>query len=191
MRNFLKIAEGVDVMPLLHQVKRNEALWNENKFRTEFPNTPHIDVDDIWVRFSSPDNCKDVGTIIGDGSPVWYPSALLLTEVQPLVLNLMRRVEAYELGRVLVTRIAPGGQILPHADKDGSYVHDIDRARYHIVLQGLPGSLYTTGDETVCMRTGEVWWFNALEVHHIENNSVDDRIHLLVDVRTWPAGKLP
>lgn len=187
MRYFQRIAEGVDVMPLLHAVQRNPDLWNQKTFRTTFPNTPHGEVDDIWLRFSADQNCKKVGTVIGDGAPVWHPAAdVLMGHVKPILLDLMRRVEAYELGRVLITRLAPGKRILPHADKDGAYVQDKDRARYHIVLQGLPGSLYTTGTETVCMRTGEVWWFNALENHEVVNNSADDRIHLLVDVRTMP-----
>jgi hypothetical protein len=28
-----------------------------------------------------------------------------------------------------------------------------------------------------------VWWFQHREVHSVENNSADDRIHLLVDFR--------
>jgi hypothetical protein len=55
--------------------------------------------------------------------------------------------------------------------------------RFHVVLQGLPGSLYHCGDEVVQMRTGTVWWFQHREVHSVENNSADDRIHLLVDFR--------
>ena len=58
-----------------------------------------------------------------------------------------------------------------------------DGMRFHVVLHGLPGSLYKCGDEVVCMRTGEVWWFQHREVHSVENNSSDTRIHLLVDLR--------
>jgi hypothetical protein len=184
MRNFHKIAEGVEVLPLLHSIQRQSHLWNANRFRTTFPNTPHVDVDDIMLRFSDTEKCQTTTNVIGDDYPVFQPAWKLLPEVQPIILNLMRWTKAYELGRVLITRLPPGGRILPHADKDGSYVQADDRARYHVVLQGLPGSLYTTGDETVQMLTGEIWWFNAYEVHHIENNSIDDRIHLLVDVRT-------
>lgn len=186
MRNFHCIARNVDVQPLLHAITRQPELWNENRFRTTFPNTPHVDVDDIWLRFTHPDNCKTVGNVIGDDSPVWLPPADKLREAFQIILDLMRWVKAYELGRVLISRIKPGGRVLPHADKDGSYVQAADRARYHVVLQGLPGSLYRTGDETVCMQTGEIWWFNAHVEHEVMNNSTDDRIHLLVDVRTFP-----
>jgi len=53
------------------------------------------------------------------------------------------------------------------------------------VLQGLPGSLYKCGDETVEMLTGEIWWFDAHSTHEVLNNSAGDRVHLLVDVRIY------
>lgn len=189
MRYFHRIAEGVDTMPLLHALARQPGLWNSNTFRTRFPGTPHAEADDILLRFSDPARCTPdqpgVGNVIGDDRPVWHPAARALPQAKAVVLALMARVEAYELGRVLVTRLRPGARILPHADRDGAYVQAPDRARYHVVLQGLPGSLYRCGDETVCMRTGEVWWFDAHAEHEVANNSADDRIHLLVDVRTW------
>lgn len=185
MRNFYKLAENVNVQPIVHQLARNPQLWNADPFRTTFPGTPHVDVDDILLRFSDTSKCTTTTHVIGDNQPIWLFAASILTSVKPVVLALMATVQAYELGRVIISRIKPGGQILAHADKDGDYVQTTDRARYHVVLQGLPGSNYTCGDETVCMRTGEIWWFNAHEVHSVVNNSQDDRLHLLVDVRIW------
>jgi Aspartyl/Asparaginyl beta-hydroxylase len=186
MRNFYRLAAGVDIVPLANALARQPSLWNKNRFRTEFPGTPHGDVDDIWLRFSDTDKCDTTTNVIGDDFPIWHPAATKLPQAKPIVLDLMRRVEAYELGRVLVTRLRPGGRILPHADTDGSYVNTEDRVRYHVVVAGEPGSMYRTGNETVCMRTGEVWWFNPMIEHEIINNSADDRIHLLVDMRIWP-----
>jgi hypothetical protein len=193
VRNFHKVAENIPVQGLLHQVTRHKELWNANTFRTTFPNTPHVDVEDIWLRFSAPENCTTTTKVIGDGDPVWYPAASVLTEARPIILDLMRGMGAYQLGRVLISRVPPGGKILPHRDNAGDYVHAPDVARYHIVLQGHPGSLYMCGEpeegdgavETVQMLTGEVWWFDAHKLHWIHNNSDDDRIHMLVDVRLW------
>lgn len=187
MQNFLRIAQGVDTIPVMNTLFRHEELWNQHRFRTTFPNTPHVDVDDIWLRFSDPSKLESTGTVIGDNAPIWYPAVHQLPEVRPIILDLMRRVDAHELGRVLITRIKPGGRILPHRDDQGDYVHEKHRMRYHIVLQGLPGSLYRTGDETVCMLTGEVWTFDAFTEHEVLNNSTDDRVHLLVDVTVWPT----
>lgn len=171
----------------MNSLFRSKDLWNQHTFRTTFPNTPHSDIDDIWLRFSDPAKCDTTTTVIGDNDPIWFPAIHRLPEVKPIVLDLMRRVDAWELGRLLITRLKPGGKILPHKDDAGHYVNEAHRMRYHVVLQGLPGSLYRTGDEVVCMRTGEVWTFDAFVEHSVENNSADDRIHLLVDVTTWPT----
>lgn len=185
MRNFYRLAQGVDVQPLMHAVARQPWLWNQNTFRTTFPNTPHVDVDDIWLRFSDVSKCDTTTNVIGDDRPVWHDAAPALPQAKQLVLNVMRAVDGYALDRLLITRLAPGGRILPHADKEGDYVNATDRARYHVVLQGLPGSSYTCGDETIDMLTGEIYWFNPHLVHSIFNGSHADRVHLLVDVRIW------
>ena len=41
--------------------------------------------------------------------------------MRPIVFDLMRRIEAVSLGRVIITRLQPGGRIAPHADTDGDY----------------------------------------------------------------------
>lgn len=187
MKNFQKIASGVDVLPLLHAVQRRPDLWDMHKWRTTYEGTPHADISDIWLRYSNTEataNREDLNPVIQDTRPVWYSVYNELPQVRPLVFDLMRRVEAYELGRVLITKLVPGGRILRHSDAVGAYTDREDGARYHMVLQGLPGSLFHCGDETVCMQTGEVWWFNHLAEHAVENNSTDERIHLLIDVRT-------
>jgi Aspartyl/Asparaginyl beta-hydroxylase len=183
MRNFQQIGTGVDVLPLLHAIQRQPQLWNQQRFRTTYDNTPHADVDDIWLRFSPERAGFD--QVIEDTSPIWQPAASGLPQAKPLVLNLMSYLGAYELGRLLITRLRPGGRILPHADTDGAYVNQGDIGRYHIVLQGLPGSTFRCGDEVVQMLTGEIWWFDAGVCHSVENNSADDRIHLIADFRLW------
>jgi hypothetical protein len=186
MRHFQQIAAGVDVGPLLFALHRHPELWNADRFRTTYPNTPHGEVDDILLRFSDPAACNTVDTVIGDDKPIWHPGATILPW-QPIVLDLMRRVGAYQLDRLMVTRLRPGARIAPHADNEGDYVNAAHRARFHVAVQGLPGSLYHNGDETVCMRTGEVWTFDPLLVHSVENNSGDDRLSLIVDLCLMPG----
>jgi hypothetical protein len=186
MRYFQKIADGVDTMPLLYALQRQPELWNQKRFRTTFERTPHAAVDDIWLRFSDDSKITDTASVMADGDCVWHPAIKALPQARSILLDLMRRLEAYALDRVIITRLAPGKTILPHADNEGSYVHDPDRQRHHVVIQGFPGSLYRTGDETVTMLTGQVWWFHALTEHEVINNSSEDRIHMLVDLRIMP-----
>lgn len=185
MRNFQFIG-NVDVLPLTMALQTHPQLWNAHRFRTTYDGTPHAAVDDILLRFSAPEKTRDTGDlvpVIEDMAPVAYPAWAELPQVRPIVFDLMRRMEATALGRVIISRLPPGGRIAAHADTDGNYAAQDDGRRLHVVIQGLPGSLYHCGDETVQMLTGSVWWFQHREIHSVENNSADDRLHLLVDVR--------
>ena len=188
MRNFQLITRGVDVTHLHHALIRQPELWNAEKFRTTYKNTPHSEVDDIIIRYSDKKklDAENTKKVQNDNGAVWYPAAAKLPEIKPLVVDLMHYIGAYELVRCVISRLKPGGRILPHADNVGAYVQIQGIARYHIVVQGLPGSMYRCGEENVNMQTGEVWWFNAHLEHEIVNGSADDRIHLIADVIQWP-----
>lgn len=183
MRNFLKIADGVDVVPLLHALAANPGLWNENTLRTTHPETPHTQVDDIWLRFNDLTPYEAEGNVLAvadEHESICYPAWKALPQARVIIFDLMRRLEAVRLGRVLITQLAPGCVITPH--EDGGE-HAAYYERVHVVLQGLPGSMFYCGDEAVNMRTGDVWWFNNALTHSVTNNSTDDRIHMIVDYR--------
>lgn len=173
MRYFFKLADNVMVLPLMEQVARRHDLWDKDKARTTFEGTPHAQVNDILLRFGKPDG-NDLEA--ADLDPM-----RTLNGAKALALSVMQLVGGSRLGRVVITKLEPGKKILPHADVKGDYSSYY--TRYHVVLQGLPGSMFSCGDETVNMLTGSVWWFDAKAEHSLSNNSKDDRIHMLVDVR--------
>lgn len=178
MRNFLQIAAGIDVIPVLQALALNPDLWNENDLRTCHPGTAHAEADDIWLLFNEiPANPSDV---INDIAVRPYRGWGALLPLRPLILDLMRRVDGIQLGRVLVTRLTPGSVITPHADQGAPAEYF---TRYQIALQSFPGAMFHIGDESVNFRTGDAWWINNREVHSVVNNSVDDRIVCIVDVR--------
>lgn len=177
MQNFQKIGSGLDVVPALNAIMRQPDLWNADKLRTTFPDSPHREVDDIWIRFNE---ITDKHKIIDDCEAINYEAFFLLPQIRGLVFGLMAYVEGERLGRVLITRLKPGGRIYPHAD-EGAPATYYDR--FHIVLNGLPGSIFRIEDEQVRMATGETWWVNNRLEHEVINNSADDRIHLIVDIR--------
>lgn len=173
MRYFFKLHEGLRVLPIMASIARQPELWNANNLRREFENTPHLAADDILLRFGNED---------GSGlEAVDLPAMLKLPDVKSQALDIMRLVQGSRLGRILVTRLEPGQKILPHKDTEGEYANYY--TRYHLVLQGMPGSLFNCGNETVNMQTGELWWFDASAEHSVVNNSRDDRVHMLIDVR--------
>ena len=176
---------NVDVTPLAAALQAQPELWNRHRFRTTYEGTPHREVDDILLRFS-PADMTEVEHVINDVAPVFYPAWNELPQARPIVFDLMRRVEAYSLGRVIISRLKPGGTIVAHRDADGAYTAQPRGMRFHVAVQGLPGSLYHCGGETVQMLSGSVWWFDHTSIHCVENNSADDRIHLMVDVEKAP-----
>lgn len=182
----MRVAEGIDPFPLLQRLAGREDLWNADPMRTTFEGSPHVQADDILMRFddgTAEEIIAKADTDIGTRS--WRPAWEMLPEARGMIVGLMARVGAYSLERVLITRLKPGAEILPHADVRGAYANLPDIARYHVVLQGLPGSLFHCGGETVCMETGSAWWFNAHQVHAVQNGSTEDRLHMLVDVRLF------
>ncbi len=181
MKNFHLMAKGVATTALMNQIARNQQLWNANDLRTKFPGSPHKAVEDIWLRFQKITEASSVAAVADDHESVNYPAFFELSEAQDLIFNLMRVVKGERLGRVMVTKLAPGKSIAPHVDGGA---HAAYFERYHVVLQGYPGSIFRCGGEQVQMLTGEVWWFQNQELHEIVNNSGDDRIHLVVDIRT-------
>lgn len=184
MRLFHRIAWGVDVLPLLHAVKRQPELWNVNNLRTTHPGTVHGKVDDIWLRFNDLaafENTREAAQVLDQHESINYPAFHALPQARPIIFDLMRRVEGERLGRVLITRLAPGCRIAPHED-GGDYAAYYDR--YQVALQGLPGSVFRVGDEQVFMQSGDVWWFKNVITHEVVNNSAADRIHMVVDIRT-------
>lgn len=177
MNNFQKLAQGLNVAPLLNAIMRSPELWDRDALRTTYPGTPHSQVGDIWLRFN---DISDPNKVIDDIECINYPAWYDLPQARDIVFGLMRTVEGERLGRVLITRLRPGDKIDPHCD-EGAPATYYDR--YHVVLNSAPGCLFRAGQEMVNMATGEVWWFDNTLEHEVVNNSVDDRIHMIVDIR--------
>jgi hypothetical protein len=178
VRNFYELCEGLDTVPIVHSLQTRPELWNQNDLRRVYPGTPHAECDDIWLRFQS--DTLSPQDIVDAHESVNYPAMNAIPGVRSIVFGLMRQVEGERLGRVLITRLAPGRRIYPHVD-GGEHAKYFKR--YQVALHSLPGVLFRAGEERVQMRSGEVWWFdNGLE-HEVVNNSADDRLTLIVDIR--------
>lgn len=190
MRNFLKLADGVNVKPLVNALYRKPDLWKADDFLRKYPQGPFGDTDTVYLRFqdhvqvqsAEEEELYKQNKLAGHDlhECPWRPEVDQLPETRALIMALMTATGATRLGRCMINRLVPGGKIFRHAD---SPWHASYWDRYHIVLQSEPGNVFTCGDEQVWMRPGEIWWFqNAIE-HEVVNNSADDRIHLVVDLR--------
>lgn len=175
MRNFHRLAQSVNVAPLLATLFRHPELWDEDRLRTTMPNTPHADASDIILRFGKPS--------VDDHGPFHSRPSMAVLGALPTALSVMQLVGGSELGRVIITRLPPGGRILPHSD-DGQYARLM--TRHQVMLQSLPGNTFRCGEDSILPISGELWWFNTELEHEVINNSADDRIVLIVDCRIDP-----
>jgi len=191
MKNFYRLAFGVNVTPLMTQIARQPGLWKADTYLRDYPQGPFEDVETIFIRFPPASVTEMERDAKDQHECVWMDGALHLSAWRALVFNLMATVEGERLGRVMINKIRPGGVIYPHADTPA---HCAYYSRYHYVLHSSPGVKFRCGDEVVAMATGEAWYFNNALEHEVVNNSGDDRLHLIVDIKCSKlayTGELP
>jgi hypothetical protein len=172
MRNFHRLAQGLTVAPLMTTLMRHPELWDADTTRTGFQGSPHREASDILLRFGRA-SLDDMGPF--DNRP-----AMTLLGAMSTALGVMQMVGGSELGRVLLTRLPPGGKILPHAD-EGAYARRM--VRHQLMIQCLPGNVFRCAGEELAPVTGDLFWFNNALEHEVTNNSADDRIAMVIDAR--------
>lgn len=186
MKNFMLIAQGVDVTPLNLATKRRPGLWKEDTYLRDYPQGPFKQIESIMLRFpvksvfETEEELKNHVSTYDQHENIDYPAYAELPEARPLVMQLMARAAGERLGRVMINKIAPGGVIFSHVDTKS---HTDYYSRFHIVLESKPGVVFRAGDEQIYMAPGEVWWFDNAQEHEVINNSAEDRVHMIVDIR--------
>jgi aspartyl/asparaginyl beta-hydroxylase (cupin superfamily) len=171
---FNLIRSGVDVGPLLEEVRKQEQAWlfdtsRQDKIRVQ------RDTNTIFIRGAVRRPDLDINenqeSRFTEVSKLFPNAVVFMTEVA-------KEMNSH-LSRATIVRLKPQSHVLRHTDA-GSYY--FLRDRYHLVLQSSTGSLMITGDERVRMREGELWWFNNKQYHEAHNQSDEWRIHYIFDL---------
>jgi hypothetical protein len=190
MKNFQKISDGIDVSGLLAEIELNSNLWDVNNQRKVYKGTPHDRMSDIWVRYNSLEKCNnDFQLMSNEHVPIWYPAWRLLPSLHKIVFDLMAKVEGEMLGGVLITRVPPGMGISPHVD-GGWHVEYYDK--FYLTLKSSEGAYFCCdhdGVERLAPKPGEIWLFDNRKIHWVENESKDDRITVIICIRTAKFGR--
>ena len=182
MRNFVKIAEGIDVAAIALALNQHPELWDEHRERKSYDGTPHTQMQDIWLRFNDRANLQgDYAKFTDQHESVWYPAIDKLPQVRPLIFWLMSKVQATRLGGVLITKVRPGGRIAPHVDR--GWHPEYYKVKLYVPIQSNPHCLNRCEEEWVSMSTGDCWYFNNLVEHEVLNRGKDDRIMLIICLR--------
>jgi Aspartyl/Asparaginyl beta-hydroxylase len=173
LNNFREILSGIDVCPLLDQLQGHPDLWNtDDSWTRHKPLSAVIQgIDDIVLRFNK--------------SPDWNkPAFKTLNAAQLIIFDVMRAIPAEHLGKVIITRLPPGKSIEPHIDHMPPGIAPYYQ-RYQIPLSVNLGVVFKCGDEELYMKPGSCYWFNNQITHSVVNNSDQDRISMLTDIRPF------
>ncbi|MGO9261460.1 MAG: PQQ-binding-like beta-propeller repeat protein [Bryobacteraceae bacterium] len=174
MKYFKLIRSGIDVAPLLEEVRLREEAWlldtgRQNKIRVQ------RDTNTIFLRTAvhRPDlplneNQESRLTSVAKD----FPRALAFMTEFAGEMNC-------QLSRATIVRLKPRSQVFRHID-EGSYY--FLRDRFHLVLHSSTGSVLMSGGEQVRMQEGELWWFDNKQYHESCNESGDWRIHYIFDL---------
>lgn len=178
MKNFLQIAAGLDVMPLLLAAQRQPELWNEYNVRRE-------EGDDILLRyneFNEGDNWdeKVAGSIEVENYPAWA----LLPQARPMILGTFGRVEGLRLGRVFLLRVNSEDEIAPSGptDVESKTPPHLYYKRYLVSLSANKDSEVQCGGEIVNMIPGSLWWVDQRQPIGFVAGSPYELLLLSIDV---------
>jgi hypothetical protein len=182
MKNFLQIASGIDVMPVALALQRQPELWNQHNERKEFAGSAHTATSDIWVRYNDPANlAQGYDKFTAEHDAVWYPTYHALPQLRPIIFGLMAKCESVRLGGVLITRIPPGGHVLPHADS--GWHPEYYNMKLYVPILANPQCVNRVEDERVVMAPGDCWYFNNLKEHEVINSGDTERVTLIICLR--------
>ena len=179
MSRFCLIAHNIDTLPLQLELTRNEALWDSNPQRRTYPGSPHAAMTDITARYM-PEDQVGLDSRGREHRNVFWPAWYALPALRPLVFGLMARVQAVELGSIIITRLPPGEMIQPHSDA-GSWAPEFYSSKAHVTVAGR--ARVRCDEETCEFETGTCWTFNNLLTHSVENIGDVDRVSVIISMR--------
>lgn len=172
---------GVDVSGLVRDLEKNPQLWDANTFRrTE--GSPHLDLADIIVRYNDWANFNgDRVAFNEEHDSVWWEAYAHLPSIRTLVFDLMRRLCGERLGMVLITRIPAGRSCKPH--KDAGW-HSRYYDKYAIQVKANEQQAFCFDECKLVTKPGDVFSFDNAFTHWVTNDSAEERITLIVSIRT-------
>jgi len=180
---FERVTDSLFVLPLQARLHASPDLWGQRAYRRASAGSPHAGMVDIWARY------RDFAEMTGDWDEfrmtphdsVWYPEAEKIPELKPIVFDLMRIVEGDRLGAVLITKLPPGGEIKPHID--GGW-HAGFYSKFYVPITDVPGQNFHWEDGFIAPKLGHAWRFDNSVPHWVTNESEQDRISLIVCIKT-------
>ena len=178
------IATDLDVEPAVAQLQEHPELWDQYQARTTRPGSAHKETSDIWLRFRDPRELVDDISFCEPHFAVFYPAWENLPALHGVVFAIMAAVRATHLGAILITRVPPGVSIKPHNDRGGWNAETMD-TKVYLTIKTNPYVETYCEDERIVMREGDVWAFNNLVTHGLDNRGETERVSAIITMRTF------
>lgn len=154
----------------------NCGMWRQYEHRQKFPGTAHHDTESIYIRWA-PD--WSTHSIFDTTDAVDYPAYKHLPRTNQLIECVLDVLNPKEVGRMMVVKLKAGGKIDEHYD-GGKYAEHY--SRYHVPLHSDEGNVFTCNGLSMHMQPPGVYTFSHRLLHSVRNDSLTDRIHLIMDL---------
>lgn len=164
MKNFKLLDPNFNIITLANSIPNVWNFYPVDKIRKQLQPA----IDSITLRFN------DINDPINSIACDW----LLINNIWPFRKFAEDIANGAPLGRVIIARLSPLGQIDEHTD-EGDYSEAY--TRYHLCLIGY--SIFRSGDETVTMVPGQLWKVNNHIPHSVKNLWTTPRVNLIVDIQ--------
>jgi hypothetical protein len=116
------------------------------------------------------------------GGDTWENLPVLLR--CPAIQNLFDQLQC-PIKAARLMRLKAGAEIKPHRDHELSI--EFGEARLHVPIHTSAAVTFIVDRKIIPMGAGELWYFNADQVHEVYNYGSEDRINLVIDcvVNDW------
>ena len=158
----------------------DHGLWDQHNNRRTFNGSPHSEMVDIWARFGDVSG-GDFSILGREHDSVWYPSADLIPDIKEIAFQVMSSVNGERLGGILITKLPAGGMIKPHVD---SGWHAEYYEKFYVAISNPKGSYFCFENDRIDAKDGDCYWFRNDVLHWVENRSDEDRIAMIVCIKT-------
>jgi len=177
---FKKILSGLNVEPIKSSLLNNPQLWDQNPQRRICKGSPHSEMTDIWVRFGDTAN-GDFSASVAEHDSIWYPSADVIEGAKRMAFDVMAAVDGERLGGILITKLPPGGRIQPHSD---SGWHAEYYEKFYVAISAPDKSVFGFDGGEIIADNGDCWLFRNNIAHWVINDSDQDRISMIICIKT-------
>lgn len=183
MKAFELVSYGIDVSGIIAEIEANPELWNENTTRTAHEGSVHTQVDDILIRFNRPADSFDTG--LNDTMCFWQSAFTKVPSAASVIYPLMFNILGEQIGRIIITRLPPGGEIAWHKDEG---ISSTFYQRFHLCLKNAEGAAFEfqVGDEVKAVEpaVGDLFIVANQLPHRVINRSNEERWTMIIDIRT-------